>query len=181
MERVLPPFEARQLRNALGRFPTGVTVITTRTSDGKREGLTANSFAALSLDPPLVLWSLGSRSKSLPSFQRAGRFVINVLGADQAELSHRFATPSEDKFEGLDIPTGLGGCPLLPEALACFECETHRSIELGDHWLFVGCVMRFGFREGAPLAFHAGKYGSVAASPGPYAKSDLDAIWGGLG
>ena len=128
MERVLPPFEGRKLRNALGRFPTGVTVITTRTPDGKREGLTANSFTALSLDPPLVLWSLGSRSKSLASFQRAGRFAINVLGSHQAELSHHFATTREDKFENVDIQGGLGGCPVLPNALACFECETHRSI-----------------------------------------------------
>ena len=181
MERVLPPFEARRLRNALGRFPTGVTVVTTRTAEGKREGLTANSFAALSLDPPLVLWSLGSGAKSLASFQRAGRFAINVLGAHQADLSHRFATPREDKFEGVDIQDGWGGCPLLPGALACFECETHRSIELGDHWLFVGRVMRFGFREGAPLAFHAGKYGNVAAAPDVHARGDLDAIWDGLG
>lgn len=181
MQRVLPPFEARQLRNALGRFPTGVTVITTRTPDGRREGLTANSFAALSLDPPLVVWSLNSGSKSLAGFQRAGQFAINVLGAHQADLSHHFARSSEDKFEGLNVHAGLGECPLLQDALACFECETHRAIELGDHWLFVGRVMRFGFREGALLAFHAGKYASVAAAPGAYAKSDLDAIWGGLG
>lgn len=181
MERVLPPFGARQLRNALGRFPTGVTVITTRDSDGRREGVTANSFAALSLDPPLVLWSLSSGAKSLIGFQRAGRFAIHVLGAHQADLSHRFATPREDKFEGLALQAGLGGCPLLPDALACFECETHREIELGDHWLFVGRVMRLGFREGAPLAFHGGKYGAVTAAPGAYASSDFEAIWGGLG
>ena len=181
MERVLPPFEARQLRDALGRFPTGVTVITTRTPDGKQEGLTANSFAALSLDPPLVLWSLGSGSKSLASFRRAGQFVINVLGADHGHLSHRFATPRESKFEGVETQAGVGGCPMLCDALACFECETHRAIELGDHWLFIGRVLRFGFREGAPLAFHAGQYGTVAAAPRPDARSDLDAIWGGLG
>jgi flavin reductase (DIM6/NTAB) family NADH-FMN oxidoreductase RutF len=181
MERILPPFEARQLRNALGRFPTGVTVITTRTPDGRREGLTANSFAALSLDPPLVLWSLGSAAKSLPSFQRAGMFVINVLSAHQADLSHRFATPREDKFEGVETVAGLGGCPLLPGALACFECETHQTLETGDHLLFIGRVMRFGYREGGALAFNAGSYGTVVSMPRGDAKSDLDAIWGGLG
>ena len=181
MERIVPPFEARKLRNALGRFPTGVTVITTRTPDGRREGLTANSFAALSLDPPLVLWSLGSASKSLPSFQRAGLFVINVLSAHQADLSHHFATPREDKFEGVETLAGLGGCPLLAGALACFECEAQQSLETGDHLLFIGRVMRFGYREGAALAFKAGSYGTVVSMPRADARSDLDAIWGGLG
>ena len=181
MERTLPPFETRRLRDALGTFPTGVTVITTSTPEGRREGVTANSFAALSLDPPLVLWSLNSTAKSLPGFNRAGRFAINVLGAHQSDLSHRFATPREDKFEGVEVQAGLGGCPLLPDALACFECETHHKVELGDHWLFVGRVIRFGFREGAPLAFHGGRYSGVTPAPGAHAKSDFDAIWGGLG
>jgi flavin reductase (DIM6/NTAB) family NADH-FMN oxidoreductase RutF len=181
MERIVPPFEARKLRNALGRLPTGVTVITTRTPDGRREGLTANSFAALSLDPPLVLWSLGAGARSLPSFRRAGRFVINVLAAHQADLSHRFATPREDKFDGVETLAGLGGCPLLSGALACFECETEQALETGDHLLFIGRVMRFGYREGGPLAFNAGSYGTVVSIPLAYARSDLDAIWGGLG
>src|SRR5437868_209250 len=89
--------DTRQLRNALGRFPTGVTVVTTRTPEGKREGLTANSFSALSLDPPLVLWSLVRKSASLPGFVASGHFAINVLASDQSNLSHRFATPHADK------------------------------------------------------------------------------------
>jgi flavin reductase (DIM6/NTAB) family NADH-FMN oxidoreductase RutF len=176
-----PPFAARDLRNALGRFPTGVAVITTRTAEGKAEGLTVNSFSALSLDPPLILWSLGRNAKSLPGFLSAGHFVINVLAAHQADLSHRFATPSADKFAGVETRPGMGGCPTLAETLACFECQTHQILDAGDHVLFIGLVARFGYRDGAPLAFSAGQYASISPSPRPEAKSDAEAIWSGLG
>jgi flavin reductase (DIM6/NTAB) family NADH-FMN oxidoreductase RutF len=174
--------DSRQLRNALGRFPTGVTVITTRGRDGKREGLTANSFSALSLDPPLVLWSIVRKSASLPGFLAAGHFAVNVLASDQSQLSHRFATPHADKFEGLDVHEGHGGSPLLPGTLASFECETQQTIEGGDHMLFVGRVRRIRYRDGEPLIFNAGKYATalplrIAGS----AESDLNAVWGGLG
>jgi flavin reductase (DIM6/NTAB) family NADH-FMN oxidoreductase RutF len=174
--------DSRQLRNALGRFPTGVTVITTRGPDGKREGLTANSFSALSLDPPLVLWSIVRKSGSLPNFLAAGHFAINVLASDQSHLSHRFATPSDDKFAGLDVHEGHGGSPLLPGTLASFECETQQTIEGGDHLLFVGRVRRIRYRNGEPLIFNAGKYATALPlrTPGS-AESDLNAVWGGLG
>jgi flavin reductase (DIM6/NTAB) family NADH-FMN oxidoreductase RutF len=181
MDTHSPPFEARKLRNALGKFPTGVTVVTTRAADGKPEGLTANSFAALSLDPPIVLWSLGKNAKSLPSFLKAGHFAINVLASHQADLSHRFATPSANKFESVETTHGIGGCPILPNVLASFECETKQSLEAGDHILFIGRVLRFGYRDGAPLGFSAGQYASVHPSPRPDGKSDAEAIWGGLG
>ena len=173
--------DPRQLRNALGRFPTGVTVITTATADGKREGLTANSFAALSLDPPLVLWSLGKRAQSLAGFQAAGRFAINVLAAHQADISHHFATPRADKFADVDTIEGQGGCPLIPGALAQFECTTHQAIDAGDHILFIGRVGHFAYADGPALAFNAGQYGTVLPMPRPDAGADLEAIWGGLG
>lgn len=174
--------DSRLLRNALGRFPTGVTVITTRGPDGKREGLTANSFSALSLDPPLVLWSIVRKSGSLPNFVASGHFAINVLASNQSDLSHRFATPNPDRFEGLELHEGWGGSPLLPGTLASFECETEQTIEGGDHLLFVGRVHRIRYRDGEPLIFNAGKYATALPLriPGS-AESDLNAVWGGLG
>ena len=109
------PIDGRELRNALGRFATGITVITTATNDGKKEALTANSFSALSLDPPLVLWSLVNEAPSREGFLAAGRFVINVLGSHQRNVSNQFATTSDDKFEHIDWHPGLGGCPVLDD------------------------------------------------------------------
>ncbi len=172
--------DGRQLRNALGRFATGVTVITT-SADGKREGMTANSFSALSLDPPLVLWSIVRKSASLPNFLAAGRFAINVLDASQAALSHRFATPQKDKFEGIEVERGMDDLPLIPGALASFECRTEQTIDGGDHLLFVGRVQRVRYADGDPLIFSAGRYCTALAMRTPSAESDLDAVWGGLG
>lgn len=172
--------DGRQLRHALGRFATGVTVITTCSPEGKREGLTANSFSALSLDPPLVLWSIVRKSASLPGFLAAGHFAINVLGVDQTDMSQRFASPRPDKFEGVEVDPGLGACPLLPSALASFECTTEQTIKGGDHILFVGRVHRIRYRDGDPLIFSAGRY-CTALPMSPAAESNLDTVWGGLG
>ena len=152
--------DQRHLRHALGRFATGVTVITTRTPDGKLEGLTANSFSAVSLDPPLVLWSLRANAPSLPSFIDAGYFAISVLAVDQTELSRHFATPAEDKFGTVAHGTGLGGCPVLHGALASFECSTEHTVIGGDHIIFIGRVHRATYRDGEPLIFSAGRYGT---------------------
>lgn len=173
--------DARQLRNALGRFPTGVTVITARGPDGKLEGLTANSFSALSLDPPLVLWSINRNSQSLPGFLESGYFAINVLRAGQSGLSHHFATPRANKFEGVAFEDGLGGSPLLGGVLARFECQTTTTIEGGDHLLFVGRVHKISYAEGEPLIFNAGCYCTALPLPAGSAQSDLNGVWGGLG
>lgn len=173
--------DARQLRTALGRFPTGVTIITTCTGQGKLEGLTANSFAALSLEPPLVLWSLSRKSASLDSFVQAGHFAINVLGAAQASLSHQFATPRAHKFERAAFTPGLNGAPLLDGALASFECSTEHSLDGGDHLLFVGRVRRIRYGHGDPLIFNAGSYCTTLPLRGASAESDLNGIWAGLG
>ena len=175
------PHDARQLRDALGRFPTGVTVITTQTPDGKLEGLTANSFSALSLDPPLVLWSLNRRSGSLAGFQQSGHFAINVLSAGQSALSHRFATPQTNRFEGVGFESGLGGSPLLDGVLARFECSTQDIIEGGDHLLFVGRVQKISYGKGEPLIFSSGRYCTALPMGGPSAESDLKGVWAGLG
>ncbi len=149
----------RELRRALGCFATGIAVITTRTCDGRIEGLTANSFSSVSLDPPLVLWSLQSRAPSLDGFTNSGWFAVNVLTASQHHLSRHFATPAVDKFAGLDWTPGLGGCPVLAGTLARFECSVHGTMAAGDHVIFIGRVGRVGFRDGVPLLYSAGSYG----------------------
>ncbi|MGE0313457.1 MAG: flavin reductase family protein [Lautropia sp.] len=173
--------DTRQLRHALGRFPTGVTVITACSPEGRLEGLTANSFSALSLEPPLVLWSLNSISPSLPGFLAAGHFAIHVLDASQTGLSHRFATSGRNKYDGLSFERGLGGAPILGGALATFECTTETTIEGGDHRLFVGRIGRITWRDGEPLIFNAGRYCTARAMPGEGAQHDLNSIWAGLG
>ena len=175
------PLDPRSLRNALGRFATGVTIITTTQPDGKREGLTANSFAALSLDPPMVLWSLGNRASSLPGFLASGRFAINVLDSSQVSLAQHFAKPRVDKFEGIDVFEGLGRCPLMRCALASFECRTDRTLEAGDHWLFIGVIERARYRDGEALVFQAGRYGLATAMPSTLVGPEQDLGWGGLG
>ena len=159
------PANQRSFRTALGRFATGVTVITTRTPGGKLEGLTANSFSAVSLDPPLVPWSLKQHAPSLKSFVEAGYFAVNVLEAGQVALARHFATPRRDKFDTLPYVAGLGGCPLLPGTLAAFECSTQATLDGGDHVIFLGRVHRASHRDGEPLIFSAGRYCTHAFSP----------------
>jgi flavin reductase (DIM6/NTAB) family NADH-FMN oxidoreductase RutF len=146
------------LRRAFGRFGTGVTVITTRTPDGARLGLTANSFNTVSLEPPIVLWSLSGDSPSLEGFQSAGRFAVNVLAHNQLELSHRFARPSPDRFAGVDFADGLGGVPVLKGCVATIECSIVNTQGVGDHVLFLGQVERFAHDNAAPLLFCNGQY-----------------------
>jgi flavin reductase (DIM6/NTAB) family NADH-FMN oxidoreductase RutF len=147
-----------ELRNALGHFATGVTVITTRTPRGKLEGLTANSFSALSLDPPLVLWSIRQSAPSLPGFLAASGFAVNVLAADQRQLAAAFATASIDKFADVPFAIGLRGYPVLPGSIAVFECQTENTIEGGDHLIFIGRVVAASYCEGEPLVFSRGEY-----------------------
>lgn len=154
--------DPRRLRQALGRFATGVTIITTRTPDGKYEGLTANSFSTVSLDPPLILWSLRLAAPSLEGFRSAGHFVVNVLCRDQSELSRHFATPRHDKFEEIDFSHGVADCPVIAGSLAVFECRTDQMIEGGDHVIFIGRVVKAHDREGEPLIFAGGRYGTHA-------------------
>ena len=150
--------DPRHLRNALGRFATGVTVITTRTGAGKREGLTVNSFAAVSLDPPLISWSLKRQAPSCASFMNARHFAVNILSSEQRELCQHFATPSLDKFAELPVEEGLHGAPILPGCIATFECRIENTFAGGDHLIFIGRVDRATYREGEPLIFSAGRF-----------------------
>ena len=150
--------DAHRLRHALGRFATGVTLVTTAAADGTPVGLTVNSFAALSLEPPLVLWSLSLASPNLEAFRRAGHFAVNVLAADQQALSERFARRNSDKFAGLDWREGLGGAPLLPGCCAVLECRNEVQHAGGDHLIFIGRVEGCSRSDRAPLVFHGGRY-----------------------
>lgn len=151
-------FDAKAFRQALGSFATGVTIITTQAPDGQPLGLTVNSFNSVSLNPPLVLWSLAETSLSLPIFREAGYWAVHVLSSAQAELSTRFAMRSEEKFAGLDLDEGIGGIPMLRDCTARFQCKTAFQYEGGDHVIFVGEVQSFDQEDTAPLVFHGGRY-----------------------
>ncbi len=146
------------LRQALGRFATGVTIVTCRTAEGTAIGLTANSFSGVSLEPPLVLWSLRLASPNLQIFTDAVHFTVNVLSASQVHLSRRFASAAPDKFTAGAWSDGAQGAPVLADCAAVFECETLSHQELGDHRLFVGRVLRATESGLAPLVFQAGHY-----------------------
>jgi len=157
--------DAGRLRRALGTFATGVTIITTRDEHGIDRGLTANSFSSVSLDPPLVLWSLDRRSSSLPAFMAAECFAVHVLADSQVPLSNRFAGKSEDRFAGLEITRGRQGIPLLGGCASRFECRARDRHEGGDHWIFIGEVENFQNFERAPLLFHGGRYEALQPRP----------------
>ena len=154
--------DSKSLRKTLGAFTTGVTVITTLGADGRRYGVTANSFSSVSLDPPLVLWSLATRSASMPVFRANSHYVVNVLAASQLDLCKRFATVKGDRFEGVSHARGDSGMPVLDGALAWFECHNRSRYEEGDHVIFVGEVERCGVHENAaeiaPLVFQNGQF-----------------------
>jgi flavin reductase (DIM6/NTAB) family NADH-FMN oxidoreductase RutF len=151
-------FDSKELRNVLGCFGTGVTVVTTISASGERVGLTANSFSSVSLDPPIVLWSLGKQSRYLPIFHESGRFVINVLGVDQLHLSNQFAKPSDDRFAGVECQLGLGGLPVIQGCAANIECETISAQEVGDHVLYLGKILRYSHIKKDSLLFCNGAY-----------------------
>ena len=151
-----------ELRRALGRFVTGVTIVTCRDEQGEPIGLTANSFNALSLDPPLVLWSLRQASSTISAFTNASHFAINVLSVDQVDLSRRFARPSSAKFDAGEWTDGQGGAPLLAGCVAVFECRRRSHHAAGDHVLFIGEVERIGGTSATPLVYHGGHYHTLS-------------------
>jgi 3-hydroxy-9,10-secoandrosta-1,3,5(10)-triene-9,17-dione monooxygenase reductase component len=151
-------FDPKELRKVLGTFATGVTVITTRAPDGTAVGLTANSFNSVSLNPPMVLWSLAKSALSRAAFESASHWAVHILAADQEELANRFATRGTDKFAGLATDQGAGDVPLLSSCAARLQCQTSFKYEGGDHIIFVGEVLAVDHTENAPLVFHAGAY-----------------------
>lgn len=159
--------DAIDFRNALGQFATGVTVVTTTDAAGKPVGVTASSFNSVSLDPPLVLWSLAKTSGSMPAFQNSGGFNVHVLASHQQDLSNQFARPSENKFAGVDWKNCEDGFPALPEYAAMFRCKTHFQYEGGDHIIFVGEVTDYQSHDFPVLVFHGGKYADAKVKTKP--------------
>jgi flavin reductase (DIM6/NTAB) family NADH-FMN oxidoreductase RutF len=152
----------RDLRNALGCYPTGVTIITAPDGQGGMVGVTANSFASVSMDPPLVLWSLDLSSYSLDAFTDAGHFGINVLSQQQLDMCKHFAKRQKDKFADVDFDVGEGGVALFDGSAAKFQCRTVSMHDEGDHRVFVGEVIAFEYRpEVEPLVFTHGSYAEV--------------------
>lgn len=156
-----PPCDARHFRNALSQFATGVTVITTRLPDGSFLGLTASSFNSVSLNPPLVLWSLSTSASSLPVFTGNSHYVINILAGDQAALAQRFSMRIENRFEGVDFELSHTGLPILKGAAAWFECHNRSRYPEGDHVIFVGEVERCDVSPKPALVFHGGKFAAT--------------------
>ena len=157
-------FNPQHLRTAFGSFATGVTIITARAANGELVGLTANSFASVSLRPPLVLWSIDLGTPSFEVFRDCSHYAINVLSADQEALSNRFAMPSDDKFAGLDYCNGAGGAPLLSGCIAHFECANEAQHAGGDHLIMVGRIENYSVSSGAPLLFFRSSYARIADS-----------------
>lgn len=157
-----PDFNAELLRKALGCFPTGVVVVTTLGDNGSPVGITVNSFSSVSLDPPLILWSIALNAPSLGAFRNHSGFTINILSEEQQELSLQFARPSDDKFQGVDWHPGYADTPVLDNSMAVLQCKTYRCHEGGDHEIFLGEVQKINFNDQRPLVFHRGQFGKVA-------------------
>ena len=159
----------QQLRLALGRFATGVTIVTCRDEHGAAAGLTANSFGGVSLEPPLVLWSVRRASPSARAFAAAKCFNVNVLAEVQVDLSRRFASHAADKFAQGEWTSGRNGVPVLGGCAAVFECTSVAQHDIGDHLLFVGRVSCATESTLAPLLFQSGRYhklGKVVGAKG---------------
>ena len=151
--------DPRDFRNALGTYATGVTIITAATAGGKPYGLTCNSFASVSLNPPLVLWSLGMFSQGLPIFQNAAHFAVNVLGVSQTALATKFSKSGVDRFDGVDWKPGLGKAPLIAGSVAQFQCRAANRYYGGDHVIFLGAVEAYAYNKQEPLLFLSGGFG----------------------
>lgn len=156
--------DTRAFRHALGQFPTGVCVVTAAVK-GERLGMTISSFNSLSLDPPLVLFSVDRRAASLPLWEKANAYAINVLAENQKDISNRFARSLTNKWEGIAWSTGTARAPLLPGTAAVFECTAWAAHDGGDHRLFIARVVRFtASQDRMPLVFGKGRYAALQSS-----------------
>lgn len=169
-----PEFDPRALRDALSSFATGVTIVTTADEAGEPVGMTASSFNSVSMDPPLILWSVTKTALSAPIFQNAKHFAVHVLAADQMNLSNRFARSGEDKFDGVDYTSDDNGVPNIAGVLTRFDCNTWSVYEGGDHWIIVGEVKNMETQKGEGLVFSGGSYATAASiqPPNPESQSE---------
>ena len=155
------PFDVRAFRQALGAFVTGVTIVTTLDADGQPAGLTANSFNSVSLDPPMVLWSLALESANLEAFRQASHWAVHVLASGQEHLSIQFASRTHNRFAGVTTTPGPAGIPLLDGYAARFICSAAFEHDGGDHAIFLGRVEAFERTTRTPLVYHQGRYAGV--------------------
>ena len=161
------PFDTRRFRNALGRFPTGVVVVTAVAPDGARIGMTMSSFNSVSLDPPLVLFSVHRQALTFPIWQKIDSYAINILNEEQEILSNQFAHAKGEKWDGVMPLTGVTGVPIMPNACAVFECRAHARHDGGDHEIVVGRVIEIhdhSVTRGRPLVFFEGRYRQLASA-----------------
>ncbi|EQA6224902.1 MULTISPECIES: flavin reductase family protein [Enterobacter] len=155
-------FDSRTLRNVFGQFATGVCVVTMMDKDNHFHGLTISSFNTVSLEPPLVLWSLRKQSWYAQHFLKTEAFAINVLSGHQHQVSDIFASAGSDKFHRVDHRVSSYKLPLIDGALAHLECKMWRQVDGGDHWIFIGEVVDSLHTEGEPLIFFNGRYATTA-------------------
>jgi flavin reductase (DIM6/NTAB) family NADH-FMN oxidoreductase RutF len=155
------PIEKNELRQVMGHFATGVTIITTLNKNGQLHGLTANAFTSVSLEPPLLLISVDKKAESWPAFEESKVFTVNILGENQEALSRKFAVSGGNKFEGVAYRIGANGAPILDGVLSFIECTLYAAYEGGDHSLYLGEIQQAEIREGKPLLFFRGGYRSL--------------------
>ncbi|PIC57708.1 oxygenase [Sporosarcina sp. P12(2017)] len=149
-------------KQIMGNYPTGVTILTTTTEEGTPVGLTVNSFASVSLDPLLVLWSIDHRVSSLESFTKGGKFAVHVLAGEQQELCKTFASKVEDRFANCQWELSSNNLPILEGTFGVFECKTHQVIEAGDHTILIGEVVDLQVdKDKDPMLYHRRVFGSV--------------------
>ena len=157
--------EPDDFRRLLGHFATGVTIVCTRAPNKRYVGFTANSFNSVSLDPPLILWTIACRSGSLGAFEAAERYAVNVLSSEQTDLARRFSHPHADRFAGVAHRLGWSDAPLIDGCVAWLECRHHARHTAGDHVVFVGEVVTVERARGHALIFHQGRFTSTASPP----------------
>lgn len=148
-------------KSVMGNYPTGVTVVTATTVDGIPVGLTVNSFASVSLDPLMILWSIDHRVSSIKAFVEGGKFAVHVLGADQADICMAFASRMEDRFAQCDWDFSENGLPIINGVLALLECKTFKTVTAGDHTILIGEVVNIKMEDGEPLLYHRRQFGAI--------------------
>lgn len=153
--------DSKAFRQCLGKFATGVTVVTCTDATGKPYGITANSFSSVSLEPPLILWNIAKVAHSLEAYLNASHFAINVLSAAQQPLSAQFARSDHTRFTDVDYALSSDDAPIFPDSLAVFECRTHQIHDCGDHYVIIGEVTAFRSSDDKPLLFYGGDYRSI--------------------
>lgn len=155
------PITKEEFRHALGRFASGVTVVTTKAADGHLHGLTVSAFSSVSLNPPLILVCIQKTTGSYHAFEESKAFVVNILSDRQKDVSNHFASHLEDKFAGVDYAEGIDRVPVLNDCLVNLECRLVNSYDGGDHTIFVGQIEKVHSREGNPLAYYHGNYREI--------------------